>query len=105
MWLWRAVDDEGEVLGMLVQKRRNKDAAIKLILDGRLPRAPLLASLMAQALPMDWVEQRALFETRSGAGGGRDPAAAWSPQRLLSRGWITGCVRCIQTSFPHLPSP
>ena len=30
MWLWRAVDDEGEVLDMLVQKRRNKAAALKL---------------------------------------------------------------------------
>jgi transposase-like protein len=30
MWLWRAVDDEGEVLDMLVQKRRNKQAALKL---------------------------------------------------------------------------
>src|SRR5436305_6126643 len=31
MWLWRAVDDEGEVLDMLVQKRRNKHAALKLL--------------------------------------------------------------------------
>jgi len=31
MWLWRAVDDEGEVLDMLVQKRRNKHAAMKLL--------------------------------------------------------------------------
>ena len=30
MFLWRAVDDEGEVLDMLVQKRRNKAAALKL---------------------------------------------------------------------------
>ncbi|MDP3494619.1 MAG: DDE-type integrase/transposase/recombinase [Hyphomonadaceae bacterium] len=30
MHLWRAVDDEGEVLGVLVQKRRHKDAARKL---------------------------------------------------------------------------
>jgi transposase-like protein len=30
LWLWRAVDDEGEVLDMLVQKRRNKAAALKL---------------------------------------------------------------------------
>lgn len=30
MWLWRAVDDEGEALDMLVQKRRNKHAALKL---------------------------------------------------------------------------
>ena len=31
MFLWRAVDDEGEVLDMLVQKRRNKAAAVKLL--------------------------------------------------------------------------
>ena len=31
MWLWRAVDDEGEVLDVLVQKRRNADAAYKLL--------------------------------------------------------------------------
>jgi transposase-like protein len=30
MYLWRAVD-EGEVLGVLVQKRRNKHAALKLL--------------------------------------------------------------------------
>ena len=31
MWLWRAVDDEGEVLDVLLQKRRNKGAALKLL--------------------------------------------------------------------------
>lgn len=31
MWLWRAVDDEGEVLDVLVQKRRNASAAMKLL--------------------------------------------------------------------------
>ena len=31
MWLWCAVDDEGEVLDVLVQKRRNKHAAPKLL--------------------------------------------------------------------------
>jgi transposase-like protein len=30
-WLWRAVDDEGEVLDLLVQRRRNKAAAVKLM--------------------------------------------------------------------------
>ena len=29
-WLWRAVDDEGEVLDLLVQRRRDKTAAVKL---------------------------------------------------------------------------
>jgi len=31
MYLWRAVDDEGEVLDILVQSRRNKHAALKLM--------------------------------------------------------------------------
>ena len=31
MWLWRAVDDEGEVLDCLVQKRRNTKAAMRLL--------------------------------------------------------------------------
>ena len=31
MYLWRAVDDEGEVLDVLVQRRRNKAAARKLM--------------------------------------------------------------------------
>jgi len=31
MWLWRAVDDEGAVLDMLVQKRRNTVAAVRLL--------------------------------------------------------------------------
>src|SRR5665213_3974239 len=31
MYLWRAVDDEGEVLDLVVQPRRNKPAAMKLL--------------------------------------------------------------------------
>ena len=31
IFMWRAVDDEGEVLDVLVQKRRNKRAALKLL--------------------------------------------------------------------------
>ncbi len=31
MYLWRAVDNEGEVLEVLVQSRRNKTAALKLM--------------------------------------------------------------------------
>ena len=31
MYLWRAVDDEGEVLDILVQARRNRHAALKLL--------------------------------------------------------------------------
>src|SRR5689334_11865145 len=31
MYLWRAVDHEGEILDMLVQRRRNKRAALRLV--------------------------------------------------------------------------
>ena len=31
MFMWRAVDSEGEVLDMLVKKRRNKAEALKLL--------------------------------------------------------------------------
>lgn len=31
MYLWRAVDDEGEILDMLVQRRRDQGAAIRLV--------------------------------------------------------------------------
>jgi transposase-like protein len=31
VYLWRAVDDEGEVLEVLIQRRRNKTAACKLM--------------------------------------------------------------------------
>ena len=31
MYLWRAVDDEGEVLDILIQARRDKDAALRLM--------------------------------------------------------------------------
>jgi transposase-like protein len=30
-WLWRAVDDEREVLDLLVRRRRDKNAAVKLM--------------------------------------------------------------------------
>jgi transposase-like protein len=30
-WLWRAIDDEGEVLDLLVQRRRDKVAAVRLM--------------------------------------------------------------------------
>ncbi len=31
LWLWRAVDSEGEVLDMLVQRRRDRTAALRLM--------------------------------------------------------------------------
>ena len=38
MYLWRAVDDEGEVLDLVVQRHRDNDAAMRLL--ARLLRNP-----------------------------------------------------------------
>jgi transposase-like protein len=44
VYLWRAVDAEGEVLDVLVQSKRNKHAALKLMAyrSGELERPPYL---------------------------------------------------------------
>jgi hypothetical protein len=42
MYLWRAVDHEGEVIDMLVQRRRDKRAALRLALSPM--DAPCIAS-------------------------------------------------------------
>ena len=34
VWIWRAVDDEGEVLDMIVQKRRDTGAAVRFLRRG-----------------------------------------------------------------------
>lgn len=52
MYMWRAVDKEGEVLDVLVQKRRNKKAALKLLRkllknQGFVPETDGLASYRA----------------------------------------------------------
>ena len=36
MYLWRAVDHEGEVLDMLVQRRRDSRAALRLMREEQL---------------------------------------------------------------------
>lgn len=51
MWLWRAVDDEGEVLDMLVQKRRNKDAALTFCAGCSETRAFIRRRLSRISLP------------------------------------------------------
>jgi transposase-like protein len=52
MYLWRAVDDEGEVLDMLVQRRRDTRAALRLMrkLLKKQGFAPKLLSPISHAL-------------------------------------------------------
>src|ERR687889_2561568 len=44
MYLWRAVDDEGEVLDVLVQRRRDRHAARKLMRSRPRSPSPIPAS-------------------------------------------------------------
>jgi transposase-like protein len=54
MYLWRAVDHEGEVLDMLVQRRRDTRAALRLMRklltkQGFLPKLPITDKLRSYA--------------------------------------------------------
>ena len=64
LYLWRAVDDEGEVLDILIQSRRNKAAAVKLLrkLMKKLGFAPrlLVTDKLPPALPRDGAQFRLL---------------------------------------------
>ena len=51
MYLWRAVDDEGEFLDLVMQRRRDTNAALKLLkrLVRNQPVAQLRSRLTASA--------------------------------------------------------
>ncbi len=51
LYLWRAVDDEGEVLEVLVQSRRNKKAALKLIRKLLKKQGMLPCTIVTDKLP------------------------------------------------------
>ena len=52
MYLWRAVDCEGEVLDVLVQSRRNKGAALKLMRKLLKTQGFVPAPIVTACLPM-----------------------------------------------------
>ena len=51
LFLWRAVDDEGEVLEILVQPRRNKKAALKLMRKLLKKQGFLSSTIVTDKLP------------------------------------------------------
>ena len=68
MWIWRAVDDEGEVLDMLVQKRRNTNAALKL-----LRKLLKNQALHPGTLTTDWLPSNRAACRKLGCGARRRP--------------------------------
>jgi DDE domain len=68
-YLWRAVDQHGNVLDILVQSRRNTEVAIRFFRRGRPPRA----AGICRASPLEVPQQsdRELASTHQAAGTGR----------------------------------
>src|SRR5688572_20896213 len=79
IYLWRAVDDEGEVLDMLVQRRRDKAAAVKL---------------MRKLLKKQGFAPRVLVTDRCGPT--VPPRRTWGYQRVMTR----GCARTTGRKTP-----
>jgi transposase-like protein len=71
IYLWRAVDDEGEVQEVLVQSRRNKLAALKLVRKLLKKRGFLLSTMVADKLPSNGAALRHLGLSRCHDFGGR----------------------------------
>ena len=82
MFLWRAVDDEGEVLDVLVQKRRNKAAALKLLRELLKPKE----SIRRRSSPISshpTARRRASWDSRVAT----DPAACARTTAPRIRTW------------------
>jgi transposase-like protein len=71
MYLWRAVDDEGEVLEVLVQSRRNKKAALKLVRKLLKKQGFLPSEMFTDKLPSYGAALRDLGLSRCHDFGGR----------------------------------
>ena len=70
-YLWRAVDDEGEVLEVLVQSRRNKKAALKLMRKLLKKQGFLPSVIVTDRLPSYGAALRELGLSRHHDFGGR----------------------------------
>jgi transposase-like protein len=71
MYLWRAVDDEGEVLEVLVQSRRNKKAALKLMRKLLKKQGFIPSAIVTDRLPSYGAALRELELSRRHDFGGR----------------------------------
>ena len=71
MYLWRAVDSEGEVLDILVQSRRNKKAALKLMRKLLKKQGYAPTQVVTDKLPSYGAALRDLNMTEKHVTGGR----------------------------------
>lgn len=85
MYLWRAVDDEGEVLEILVQSRRNKKAALKMVRKLLKKQGFLPSSIVTDKLPSYSAALRDLGLSRRHDFGGRKNNRAENSHQSVRR--------------------
>ncbi len=85
LYLWRAVDDEGEVLEVLVQSRRNKKAALKLMRRLLRKQGLLPSAIVADKLPSYGAAFRELGLSRHHDLGGRKNNLAENSHQSVRR--------------------
>jgi hypothetical protein len=100
MYLWRAVDHEGEILDVVVQRRRDKRAAVKLM--RKLLRKQAFAPKMVVT---DELRPTALPSTTSGspATASKDFEKTIGP-RTRTKGCDDASARCSGSNHPDLPN-
>ena len=84
-YLWRAVDDEGEFLEVLVQSRRNKKAALKLMRKLLKKQGLLPSAIVTDKLPSYGAALRELGLSRYHDFGGRKKNRAENSHRPVRR--------------------
>jgi putative transposase len=97
-WLWRAVDDEGEVLDLLVQRRRDKAAAVKL-----MRKLLKKQGFAPDALVTDKLRSYGAAKAELGLSARHEPEGFRLPIRLDGAGRSTGGG--VLSSGPHLQDP
>lgn len=91
MYLWRAVDAEGEVLDVLLQKRRDKRAAMKLLCRLLKKQGGAPTAIVTDMLPSYRAALQEIgLQTRQERGGRLNNRAENShqPTRRRERSWI-----------------
>ena len=86
MYLWRAVDSEGEVLDILVQSRRNKKAAHKLMRKLLKKQGYAPNKVVTDKLPSYGAALRDLNMTGVNGGAKRDHLGGVRRDRLAAAG-------------------
>src|SRR5215203_2737034 len=115
LWLWRAVDCEGEVLDMLVQPRRDRTAALRLMRkllrkQGLAPDVLVTDRLASDCCARRRLGMRARHEQGLRKNNGQKPASGGAPTRAedaaLQIGWISPALPLRPIRSPeHLRPP